>query len=376
MRRPLRARRSAASGGAARPFAAAWLCTALAANAQGLPAPTAQPAAARPSAAVADPPAATAPAAPSAAALPEAHPFRSSSTPSGAGEYTLGEPFTLEIAVDHPAEDTYSFPDKAQLPGFTLRGEVTTTRLANAQGAETRFVLPLVIVGTLTPEIPPLTLLVHGPQGARSFAVPAKKLKLRSLVAAEGEASMEHAHHGPKPPVPVLVRSFLWAWVLLGVALAGLAFFLWRRRQARLRAAAALVPAVVISPDEEAIGRLAALSRRAPWKQGLGRATIFEVSEIVRGYLGRRLSFDALDLTTDELIGQLRERALPGLELPAFIEASRWDDLVKFAKLEPTDLECADAIERGLTLVTRTRRPAEPASTGSAQAPQPQRGAA
>ncbi len=301
-----------------------------------------------------------------ASALPEAQPFHSSEKPSGTGSYSLGEPFTVEITVDHPAEDTYSFTDKPELKGLTLRGEVTTSRVPNAQGAETKFVVPLVNFGTVTPQVPNFTLLVNGPKGARTFALPGQPLKLRSLVSQEGQGSMEQAHHGPKPPVPVTVRSLLWAWLLLGLAALTGALLLWRRELARRRAKAALVPQALVSPDEEAIARLAALNRRAPWKDGLGRQTIFEVSEIVRGYLGKRLSFDALDLTTDELIEQLRARPLTGLEMPEFIESSRWDDLVKFAKLEPAFAECAEAIERALTLVTRTRRAPEPAASAAA----------
>jgi len=304
----------------------------------------------------APPAAAEQPAAGAPAALPEAKPLRSSATPSGSGTYSLGEPFTVEIAVDHAAQDTYSFPAKPALAGLTLRGEVTTARAATAEGAQTKFVLQLVNFSTLTPEVPPFTLLVNGPQGPRVFTVPGRKLALRSLVSQEGEGSFEHAHHGPKPPVRVAVRSLLWLGLLFGLAALAAAAVLVRRELLRRRARALFVPVVRISADEEAIARLAALSRRAPWKSGLGRQAIFEVSEIVRGYLGKRLEFDALDLTSDELKTKLEARPLPGLELPAYFESSRWDDLVKFAKLEPTPAECEAAVERALTLVTRTRK--------------------
>ena len=103
------------------------------------------------------------------------------------------------------------------------------------------------------------------------------------------------------------------------------------------------------------MARLLALKQRRPWERGLGRAAVFELSEIVRAYLGRRLKFDALDLTTDELLTDLRRRRLLGLDLAELSEELAWQDLVKFAKAEPTPQECAGAIDRAAGLVDRTR---------------------
>ena len=50
----------------------------------------------------------------------------------------------------------------------------------------------------------------------------------------------------------------------------------------------------------------AELRQRAPWDKGEGRAAIFELSEIVRVYLGKQLAFNAIDLTSEELLHALR----------------------------------------------------------------------
>src|SRR5207302_6563209 len=164
----------------------------------------------------------------------------------------------------------------------------------------------------------------------------------------------ERAHHGPKPPVAVLVRSFLWAWVLGAVVL--LAAGILALREARRRRARRPLPVPPPpTPEEEAMARLLSLKQRRPWDRGLGRAAVFELSEIVRAYLGRRLQFDALDLTTDELLAELRRLRLLGLDLAELSEELARQDLVKLAKAEPTPQECASAIDRAASLVDPTR---------------------
>src|SRR5437899_1750722 len=117
-----------------------------------------------------------------------------------------------------------------------------TQRRRATQGdlAETTFTLPLAVLRSLEPHLAPLALRVDGPEGARQLAVPETPIRLRSLVAEERAASPEQAHHGPKPPVPVLVRSFLWAWLLCGVLL--LAAGLLALREARRRRARRPLP--------------------------------------------------------------------------------------------------------------------------------------
>jgi hypothetical protein len=151
-----------------------------------------------------------------------------------------------------------------------------------------------------------------------------------------------------------LVRSFLWLFILLGLA-AALAAVLLIRRLRKKRQEGEERAAAPLDPDEEALQRLAALRAAAPWKRGEGRAAIFAVSEIVRGYLGERLRFNALDLTSEEFLEQLHRRRLLGLDLPELIEEVRWEDLVKFAKLEPSAEECLRAIACSESIVHHTR---------------------
>ncbi len=230
------------------------------------------------------------------------------------------------------------------------------SRREELKGGRARTVLELTLAdyASLQPRLPDLTLLVSGPSGARQVSLRGRPLKFRSLVQEEGQGSPERAHHGPKPPVPVLVRSFLWLWipgVLLGIA----ALLLLRRRLLARRSRSGEAPAPVVQFDDLALDRLARLRALAPWSRGEGRAAIFELSEIVRGYLGNRLQFNALDLTSAEYLAELRRRRLMGLDLASLIEEVHWEDLVKFAKLVPTAEECLRGIDQAESLIRHTR---------------------
>jgi hypothetical protein len=136
-------------------------------------------------------------------------------------------------------------------------------------------------------------------------------------------------------------------------ALVALAFAIrwWRKREKVVLAK--LVPEVPY--DDLALQQLTRLRQQKPWERGAGRAAIFELSEIVRGYLGARLAFNALDLTSEELVCELKGRRLMGLDLSSLVEEVRWEDLVKFARLEPTSEECVRALERAESIIRHTR---------------------
>jgi len=269
-------------------------------------------------------------------------------------EVTLGEPFTLTIRVEHPELDVYTLPEPLQVEPLTLRGTPAVARVRIGDHAETTFTLPLADLKSLDPQVPVIALHVDGPEGPRELTIPPQKVPLRSLVAEERAPTPEQAHHGPKPPVPVLVRSWLWVGALaIALLLVAAVVLLREARRRRARRPTPLPPEP--TPEEEAMARLLALKQRRPWERGLGRAAVFELSEIVRTYLGRRLKFDALDLTTDELLAELRRLRLLGLDLAELSEELAWQDLVKFAKAEPTPQECASAIDRAASLVDRTR---------------------
>ncbi|HEY1533608.1 MAG TPA: hypothetical protein VGF76_06305 [Polyangiaceae bacterium] len=104
---------------------------------------------------------------------------------------------------------------------------------------------------------------------------------------------------------------------------------------------------------------------------GEGRfAEIFDrVSDVLRRYLGDRYGYDGLESTTREALGSLRQ-ITPQIDDLGGIETFMRDaDLVKFARLTPSEGECLDLMARAENIVTRTiliAAIAEPLMTDSA----------
>jgi len=84
-------------------------------------------------------------------------------------------------------------------------------------------------------------------------------------------------------------------------------------------------------------------------------AEVFDrVSDVLRRYLGDRYGYDGLESTTREALTSLRETTPQIEDLPGIEGFMRDADLVKFARLTPSEGECLDLLARAESIVTRT----------------------
>src|SRR5262249_14295805 len=148
----------------------------------------------------------------------------------------------------------------------------------------------------------------------RTVTTDAVPLTIRALVAPD-EAKPEPQPERPPRSAWVederALRAIKWGGIGLGAALLStLLVLLVRRALRRLKPEAALVAAVPARPpDEVAMEKLSALRRAGNFAADGYRRFYFALAEIVRSYLGARYSFDALDMTTTELLAELARRA-------------------------------------------------------------------
>ena len=84
-------------------------------------------------------------------------------------------------------------------------------------------------------------------------------------------------------------------------------------------------------------------------------AEVFDrVSDVLRRYLGDRYGYDGLESTTREALWALRQTTPKIEDLPGIEAFMRDADLVKFARLTPSEGECLDLLTRAESIVTRT----------------------
>lgn len=129
-----------------------------------------------------------------------------------------------------------------------------------------------------------------------------------------------------KPPFP-------WLYVIAGsLFLSGVAVLLWLRRGYARRA---LSPIDRRTPWETAFEELAVLGQKHYPARQMYKEYYFELTEILRAYLGRMYSINALDMTTSEFMQAVRTRFLPDSFDSRLESLLRHADLVKFAKMVP-----------------------------------------
>jgi len=144
-----------------------------------------------------------------------------------------------------------------------------------------------------------------------------------------------------KPPMsaPWLFEDFLPYLIALIVltALAGGYYYYWRKMKQKKDILADVK--VIIPPHREALTALRVLEEKKLWQQGLVKEYYSEVTEIIRRFFERRWNIIALEMTTDEILVQIKhvpEALLVWKEMGSFFLTA---DLVKFAKYQPAPAE-------------------------------------
>ena len=150
--------------------------------------------------------------------------------------------------------------------------------------------------------------------------------------------------------------------LVVGVVAAWL-FTRWRRRPRALPPPPPPRPAWEVALEELHDIRHAGLIRQQRFSEHYDR-----VSDAIRQYLGDRFGFDGLESTTREALTVL-ESVTPTIDSMDKVQAFlRQADLVKFARLTPTEEECELALSRGEDIVRGTMPAPGPNQFGGAPA--------
>jgi hypothetical protein len=95
------------------------------------------------------------------------------------------------------------------------------------------------------------------------------------------------------------------------------------------------------------------------------------LSEILRGYIGGRFGFDAMEMTTSEIRQAMRERRIDAATAARVDEICMGWDLVKFARYQPSPEGAREAHGDAEGFVRETmqtvmpQQPAAPATVGA-----------
>jgi hypothetical protein len=289
-----------------------------------------------------------------AAVDPDAPTVAASANPA---EAHVGDPIRISIISVAKTGVPVNLPGTFDLGPFTLLGREETREQNLGDGRIRReFVFKIAAYEPGEVQLPPIDVTYLGPAGeVKTVRTGAVAIKIASLIANEPEPAIKDA----AAPVSVMEENRVPLYVGGALLAAGvgalISFFIVRK----LRARRGERPGPPPRPAHEiALERLDRLGALGFLENADNRPFYFSVSEVIRDYLGARFGFDSLEMTTDELIDELKRHA--GRDLASFMvtEIQAWlsaSDLVKFAKVSPTAAEARGALESAIRLVTATR---------------------
>jgi len=121
---------------------------------------------------------------------------------------------------------------------------------------------------------------------------------------------------------------------ILLLAGAGAGYFVYRKKK-KQKADALSTVKITVPPHREALTALRLLEEKKLWQQGLVKQYYSETTEIVRLFFEKRWSIVALEMTSDEILVQMKqipEALTVWRDMETFFLIA---DLVKFAKYQP-----------------------------------------
>jgi len=312
--------------------------------------PAMQPPAQPPPAAT--PPSSTAPA-PAPAKEPELKPdwkphAGASIDLGGRKKIYVGDVFKVRVTIIARTGISVNLPTSLELGDFSQHGGASVkTEKLDGQKTKHVFTLRIAAFGVGDLVLPPIPVTYVPPRAAFQDAdslgganVPALTVQTKLLRQHISSVLANEPHPQLKknaPPVQILVEDrqskmvlLVIAGVLVGVALGIVLFLLIRKRRRRAKPLPPPRPA-----HEIALEKLNAVRAANYLDRGEFKPFYFGVSEAIREYLGNRYGFDSLELTTTELMDNMRPVEMAGIghsELEIFLSDC---DLVKFARYIP-----------------------------------------
>lgn len=176
-------------------------------------------------------------------------------------------------------------------------------------------------------------------------------LNVQSIILEEG-AELADIKQPMKAPIG---WSDIWPW-LVGILILALIIYLLRKYVFNKKEEVKIKkPKMIIPADITALKQLTELEDAKVWQTGNIKEYHTEISEIIRRYTENRFDFIALELTTDEIISELRGK-VDNEQLANITILLQRADLAKFAKSRPDENENKESMQLAKHFVEKTKQ--------------------
>jgi len=179
-------------------------------------------------------------------------------------------------------------------------------------------------------------------------------LNVKSVILEEG-AELKDIKQPMEAPIG---WSDIWPWILGIVLLILIAYILKKYVFTKKEALKIEKQKVIIPADIIALKELITLEKAKIWQEGKIKEYHSSLSEIVRRYTEERFQFIALELTTDEIIDELKSK-LNQEQIQNLKTLLQRADLAKFAKSKPIESENTESMVLAKNFVKNTKQKKE-----------------
>jgi hypothetical protein len=268
---------------------------------------------------------------------------------------TVGDLVTLTIEVQYESDLAPRMPGAdTPLGEFEVRNYWTEAPQTGPDGkimAKALFSLSVFSPGVL--EIPSVEVTYVSADGSRQGKTTTEPVEVKVARTLTDESEdIEDI----KPPLEIPRDWFpIFIAFLGGAILAGTGLYVYRMRSRRVALEASRSAIPDRPPHEVALEALERVKRSDLLVRGEIPRFHIMLAEIIRHYIEGRYRVDALEMASDEVLDGLRRRGVEDTSIALFKRFLEQCDLVKFAKLRPSDARCLEVLNLGFEIIEQTR---------------------
>ncbi|HOY11647.1 MAG TPA: hypothetical protein PLY70_00850 [Saprospiraceae bacterium] len=158
------------------------------------------------------------------------------------------------------------------------------------------------------------------------------------------------------------VKPSIWSWlkyVILVLVLLLLAYYVYKKYLKSRKEAVSIEPVqeeLSLAPHIEALEELYKLKANQSWRSGDAKEFQTDLTFIIKRYLERKFEFGALEMTSDEVVAELKRKKITATTWTLVIDdVLHIADLVKFAKAQPEDNIHEEFVDKAIDFVEATK---------------------
>ena len=270
---------------------------------------------------------------------------------------TIGDQIGLTLGIDVPENFNVQWPvlSDTLVPHIEIvnRGSIDSVRQNGLLKMQQRLIITSFDSGYF--HIKPFLFHFKNGTGGQDFTANTQGSYIKVYSPKVDTTKAFKAIKGPVSVPYTFWEIFPWALLIL-VVIGGVIFLIWYlKKRKNHEPVFARKPKPLLPPHVEAVNRLEELRLSRMWQAGKLKAYHSALTDIMRNYFLRRFNFEALEMTSDEVMENLEENKVNDQVLQKIKEVFQLADLVKFAKVIPTAVENDISLNYCIDFVDETK---------------------